>query len=410
MVLLAWVISLASVALMLLRPKGIAEHIWICSGALLLLITRLLSLRNAAHAVYAGLDVYLFLMGMMLLAEMSRYEGVFDWVADVAVHHANGSAAKLFLLIYLAGTVVTVLLSNDATAVVLTPAVLAATRRARVEPRPYLLTCAFIANAASFVLPISNPANLVVFGQKLPALAPWLRMFLLPSIVSIVVTFLCLRLLEKKNLGGKIEAISERVALTPGGKITLAGIVIAAIALLTASGMGISLGAPTCAVGVLALLLLAFRDRKAPLVVIKDISWSVIPLVAGLFMIVEALNRAGMLRLTLRGLAWLTRLPDGYGKFFAGGSVALLSNVMNNLPVGLASGTALQQMHSPGLLIHAALIGVDLGPNLSVTGSLATILWLIALRREKAEITAMQFLKMGAIIMPVSLVLSLLVL
>lgn len=410
MVLLAWVISLASVALMLLRPKGIAEHIWICSGALLLLITRLLSLRNAAHAVYAGLDVYLFLMGMMLLAEMARYEGVFDWVADVAVHHANGSAAKLFLLIYLAGTVVTVLLSNDATAVVLTPAVLAATRRARVEPRPYLLTCAFIANAASFVLPISNPANLVVFGQKLPALAPWLRMFLLPSIVSIVVTFLCLRLLEKKNLGGKIEAISERVALTPGGKITLAGIVIAAIALLTASGMGISLGAPTCAVGVLALLLLAFRDRKAPLVVIKDISWSVIPLVAGLFMIVEALNRAGMLRLTLRGLAWLTRLPDGYGKFFAGGSVALLSNVMNNLPVGLASGTALQQMHSPGLLIHAALIGVDLGPNLSVTGSLATILWLIALRREKAEITAMQFLKMGAIIMPVSLVLSLLVL
>jgi arsenical pump membrane protein len=410
MVFLAWGISLASIALMLLRPRGITEYIWICGGALLLLLTRLLPLRNAAHAVYEGLDVYLFLTGMMLLAEMARYEGVFDWVADVAVHHANGSAAKLFLLIYLAGTVVTILLSNDATAVVLTPAVLAAVRRARVEPRPYLLTCAFIANAASFVLPISNPANLVVFGQKLPALAPWLQMFLLPSIVSIIVTFLCLRLLERKDLDREVEAIAERVHLPPGGRITLAGIVIAAIVLLTASSLGISLGAPTCAVGVLALILLAFRDKKAPLVVVKEISWSVIPLVAGLFIIVEALNRAGMLRLTLRGLAWLTRLPDGYGKFFAGSSVALLSNIMNNLPVGLASGTALQQMHSTGLLIHAALIGVDLGPNLSVTGSLATILWLIALRREDAEITAMQFLKIGAIIMPVSLFLSLLVL
>jgi len=83
---------------------------------------------------------------------------------------------------------------------------------------------------------------------------------------------------------------------------------------------------------------------------------------------------------------------------------------MNNLPGRSAAGTALQQMHGSGLLTHAVLIGVDLGPNLSVTGSLATILWLIALRRDNAEITTWEFLKTGAIIMPVSLVLTLLML
>ena len=102
---------------------------------------------------------------MMLLAEVARQEGLFDWLAAQAVRHSRGSAKRLFLIVYVVGTIVTVLLSNDATAVVLTPAVYAATRAAKVEPLPYLFVCAFIANAASFVLPISNPANLVVFGK-----------------------------------------------------------------------------------------------------------------------------------------------------------------------------------------------------------------------------------------------------
>src|SRR5277367_1059167 len=130
---------------------------------------------------------------MMILAELARENGVFEWLADVAARHAKQSSWRLFVLIYLVGTVVTAFLSNDATAVVLTPAVLAVVRRAKVNPKPYLLVCAFIANAASFVFPISNPANLVVFDQHMPPLGEWLRIFLLPSAASILVTFLFLR-------------------------------------------------------------------------------------------------------------------------------------------------------------------------------------------------------------------------
>src|SRR6185437_4724374 len=107
-------------------------------------------------------------------------------------------------LVYAVGILVTVFLSNDATAVVLTPAVYAAVKRARVDSRPYLFACAFIANAASFVLPISNPANLVVYGKTLPPLLPWLRVFARPSLVSIGVTFLALRFDFRKSLRGEV--------------------------------------------------------------------------------------------------------------------------------------------------------------------------------------------------------------
>jgi arsenical pump membrane protein len=405
-----WIISLSSILLMLLRPRGIAEAWWVGGGAVLLVLTRLLPLAGAAHAIHEGLDVYLFLIGMMLLAETARHEGVFDWVAGIAVGHARGSPARLFLLVYLAGTVVTIFLSNDATAVVLTPAVLAAVRHARVRPRPYLLICALIANAASFVLPISNPANLVIFDAQMPTLANWLRVFLLPSVASILTTYLILHFLSRPELSDKIEVVPHNNRLSDGGKAALTGIAISAAVLLVASGLGWQLGAPTCAVGLLAVLLASMRDHRAARIVIRGVSWSIVPLVAGLFMIVETLNRGGMLEMAARGLGWVARLPAVAGKLAAGFAVSLLSNGMNNLPVGLASRSALRHAHLTGPIQHAVLIGVDLGPNLSVTGSLATILWLIVLRREGVEITGWEFLKAGIIVMPIALLLSLLVL
>jgi arsenical pump membrane protein len=260
-----------------------------------------------------------------------------------------------------------------------------------------------IANAASFVLPIANPANLVIFGKTLPSLVPWLSIFIVPSLISITVTFLCLRTLSHRSLQERMESEADGLVLSPEGRLALAGICVAAATLLISSALGIQLGLPTCVTGVLALLIISVRNRTAWKAVLGGVSWSVLPLVAGLFVIVAALNRAGMLRLTQAALEWLAHTPDGYGKFIGAFAVALLSNVMNNLPVGLASGSALQQMHSSHILTHAVLIGVDLGPNLSVTGSLATILWLIALRRDNAEMTAWEFLKVGMVVMPISL-------
>lgn len=157
----------------LVRPFKLPEATWAVLGAVLLLAFKLLPWSDGLKAVGKGTDVYLFLVGMMLLSEVARREGLFDWVAVFAVNLAKGSQSRLFLLIYGIGVVVTTFLSNDAAAVVLTPAVIAAARKANAKPLPYLFVCAFIANAASFVLPISNPANLVLYGDHMPPLSAW---------------------------------------------------------------------------------------------------------------------------------------------------------------------------------------------------------------------------------------------
>jgi arsenical pump membrane protein len=430
--ILIWAISIVSILCMLVRPRRIAEAYWVCAGGIVLVLTRLLPVAQAAHGVLEGWDVYLFLTGMMILAELAREEGVFDWIADLAARRAHNSPARLFLLIYLVGTVVTAILSNDATAVVLTPAVLAVVRRSRLKPKPYLLACAFIANAASFVFPISNPANLVVFDQHMPPLGTWLRVFLLPSAAAILVTFLCLRWLSRRELYGEIrdtemhsdalrdavhtDAIHNdaahndvtRMLLSTEGKLALAGLAVAATTLVTYSALGLSLGTPTCCSAVAAVGVVAARDRAIPGRIAKGVSWSVLPLVAGLFVIVEALQNAGLLRLGLLGMETLASMPAWASKASAALGVALLSNGVNNLPVGLMSGVAIRHAQDTGIVAHAILVGVDLGPNLSVTGSLATILWLIALRRENVEITAREFLKFGAIAMPLALAAALL--
>jgi arsenical pump membrane protein len=165
-----WTIAALAAAAVLIRPFKWPEAVWAVSGAGLLVLSGLLPLADAWRALGKGLDVYLFLIGMMLLSETARREGLFDWVAAFAVNHAAGSPRRLFLLIYGVGVMVTAFLSNDAAAVVLTPAVFAAARKAEADPLPYLFICAFIANAASFVLPISNPANIVLYGDHTP---PW---------------------------------------------------------------------------------------------------------------------------------------------------------------------------------------------------------------------------------------------
>jgi arsenical pump membrane protein len=129
--------------------------------------------------------------------------------------------------------------------------------------------------------------------------------------------------------------------------------------------------------------------------------------VAGLFVMVRAVESIGALRVTQAWLAWVERLGPAAGALVSGFAVGVGNNLINNLPLGLLAGATLQAAHVKGLIANAVLIGVDLGPNLSVTGSLATILWLLALRKEKLDVSFWDFLKVGIVAMPVALLVSL---
>src|ERR1700743_713302 len=95
-----WSIAAVSVFGVITRPQNLPEALWAVLGALALVVFSLLSVSDAIGAVLNGTDVYLFLIGMMVLAELARREGLFDWLAAYAVNHAAGSAKKLFVLVY----------------------------------------------------------------------------------------------------------------------------------------------------------------------------------------------------------------------------------------------------------------------------------------------------------------------
>jgi arsenical pump membrane protein len=307
----------------------------------------------------------------------------------------------------LVGTIVTIFLSNDATAVVLTPAVYAATKQAKVKPLPYLFICALIANAASFVLPISNPANLVVYGAHMPSLGRWLAEFSLASIVSIVVTFVVLRFTQRADLTGVISREIQIPTLSRGGRTAAGGIALTAIVLLIASSLNIQLGLPTFLAGAATAGAILILNRLSPWAIAKDISWSVLPLVAGLFVLAEAVQRTGVLKPLIALLPPSAAAAPNATAFVTGSVVAVLCNLVNNLPLGLIAGSVASGAQLSAHVTGAMLIGVDLGPNLSITGSLATILWLVALRREGQTVSAWKFLGLGCLVMPPALIVSL---
>jgi len=339
----------------------------------------------------------------MLLSELARDHGVFDWLANIAVTHANGSSRRLFTLIYLVGTAVTIFMSNDATAVVLTPAVLTAVRRAKARPMPYLLACALIANAASFVLPISNPANLVVFHSNMPPLARWLAMFTLPSIASILITYVLLRWLSRRELDPACNSSTEHIPLSPVGRTCLIGIIVTAIVLIIASALKLDLGLPTCLAALAVAIIATIQSRSNPIRLIREVSWSVLPLVAALFVIVEAVNTVGATQMLRASLERMMQLPRPQAALGVGTAVAFGTDLFNNLPLGLITGATLRTIPFQPLFAKSVLIAIDLGPNLSITGSLATILWLIAIRREGLHVSGWQFFRIGMLIMPISL-------
>lgn len=180
--------------------------------------------------------------------------------------------------------------------------------------------------------------------------------------------------------------------------------------MLASSALGWDLGMPTFVAGVLATISILVVERKSPVTLLQNISWSVLPLVAGLFVIVATIEQTGVVEWLARQLSGFASNGQNVAIVGAGVVVALVSNVFNNLPAGLLAGEVVHAANVGHTMSAAVLIGVDLGPNLSVTGSLATILWLNALRREGLYVSAWQFLRLGMVVMTPALVCSLVIL
>ena len=387
----------ATLAFAVVRPRGLPEAVAAVPAALLAVAFGVLPARAAWDELASLAPTIGFLAAVLLLGELCDREGVFAAAGQRMASAARGRPVALLGLVFGVGAAVTAVLSLDATVVLLTPVVFASAVRLRLRPKPHVYACTHLANSASLLLPVSNLTNLLAFRASGLSFARFGTTMSLPWLAAIGVEWLVLRRFFASDLVGHGEIVAEP---KPGGAPRYALAVLA----LTLAGFGlVSLvgidPAVVAALGALALAIPALIGRRArPAELGRALALPFLAFVAALGIVVRAFSDNGLGPLVDR------LLPAGtspWSLLAVAGIAAVLANLVNNLPailLLLPAATA----GGPATVL-AALIGVNVGPNLTYVGSLATLLWRRVLREREAEPAVGEFLRLGALTVPAAL-------
>lgn len=393
-----------TLVLILLRPKGLNEAWFTVAGGAAMLLLGLETPSEALQMVLDGKEALLFLVGLLILADLMRASGFFEWAAIHAARSAKSNGQRLFLNVFLLGAAVTALLSLDTTAVMLTPVVLAFVSRLNLKAKPFLFACAFVANTGSLLLQVSNLTNLLfssAFHWGFGEFSVWM---VLPQVLALAANYLLFRRLFRASLP---DRFSEDLLPEPREVIPHSGYfrasVIVFLAVVAGYFAGSALHIPPYAfaiAGAVVLFAIGLVMRRVRVSLLREVSWPVFPFVIGLFVIVRAMEKLGLAALFAQAFSYGSHSPlltILIGAFGAG----LGSNVVNNIPMALLSISSLKG--AGDLARYSALLGCNLGPNLTVAGSLATMLVITSARKQGEDIGAKDFFVVGAKATPVLL-------
>lgn len=411
-VVLAGAIFAVALVAIVTRPRGVGEAWWAAGGAVLMLTVGAVSPLGALATLAGHWNLFLFLLGLMAISGLADAAGVFDATGAVAAGLAAGSGRRLLLTTFGAGALTTALLSNDATALILTPVVYAVVTRLRLRPLPYLFAASFVANTASMTLPVSNPINVLVNGQLRLPLGGYLLHFLPATVAAVLVNAGLFLAVFWRQVDQRFRVDWRRMLAEASGDGTLlrracGGLAVTAAAYLATSAVGGPVGPVAVGGAVLLAALAASAHRLDVRPVREHVSLTLLLYVAGLFVMVQGLEEAGVTHTLVGGLAGLAQGTAAAIGLGAGGA-ALASNLVNNLPATLFLLSGAQAVpsaaHAP--FLAGLLAGADLGPNLTPVGSLSTMLWLVVVRRRGVQVSTGQYLRLGALATPVLLLVA----
>lgn len=408
--LTAGVVFAGSLGLLLLRPRRVPEWAAALGGALLLLASGAWTPAQALVLLGASLDVLLFFAGLGLTAATADRAGLFQAAAHVAVATARGSQRRLLVSLFAVGILVTAVLSNDATALLLTPVAFAAATRLGLSPRPYVFSCALVANAASFLLPVSNPANLLILSRAPLGLLAFIARLLVPSTLALGATLIGLLWVFRADLEAPFARLPRSGAgLTTRARANLVGVIMLGIAYIVAAALAWPLGRVAILGAVLLLVVDATVVGRQPKHLTRDVPWGLLGLVTGLLLLVGGAEEAGLFAPLVETIDALSTAGSSAALPGLVLGMALLSNVINNLPAALVAASALGGLPSGverSNLVGAVIVGVNLGPNLTTIGSLATMLWLVTLRRRGLEVSTLEYVRIGGLVTVPALLLA----
>ncbi|HEX5193067.1 MAG TPA: SLC13 family permease [Solirubrobacteraceae bacterium] len=368
-------------------------------AAAVVLATGAIGIDGVGHALARLGPTLGFLAALLVLADGCRRAGLFEALGAEMAIGARGRPRRLLALVFAAAAVTTAVLSLDATVVLLTPIVFATAARLPARPRPHVYACTHLANSASLLLPVSNLTNLLAFAACGIAFTRFAVLMALPWAVALAIEWIVLSRVFADDLRPSPEAREH----ADGPHPELPRLALAIVA-LTLGGFAVSSVAGIAPVwfataGAVAITIARPPESLPSLVVAAEPTFLVF--VAGLGIVVAAAGAHGLSSVVRSALPSGTSLP---ALLAVAGISAVLANLVNNLPATLIV-VAVVSASAPGAVL-AMLIGVNVGPNLTYVGSLATLLWRRIIHAHDEQVDTARFLKLGALTVPATVLAS----
>ena len=411
-VVLGSLIFAATLILIITRPFRLTEAIISAGGGLLMVLCGIVTPGDAASVLLSQWNIFGFFLGLMVIAAVADSAGFFDTLAYRAARLARGSSLRLYLAIFAVGALITAFLSNDASALILTPVVYALVTRLRLPVLPFMFACGFIADTASFLLPVSNPINILVLDAFGGDLATFMRYLALPALACIALNVGLFMLIFRRSLRARydVAAIAAPALDQRFLRVALGGLLVIALGYVVGSAAGIPLSLVALSGSLLLVGCAAWAGRLDMARWRRDISWSLFAFIAGMFVLVRGVENLGLTAAFGQALLHLAGSSQLGAVALVAGGTALGANLLNNVPMALVMISAIHGVHAPAAtrtgMVFAVILGADLGPNLTTVGSLATILWIVILRRKGLEISTRDYVKLGLAVVPVMVALG----
>jgi arsenical pump membrane protein len=349
-----------------MRPRGLNELVFAGPAAVLIVVLGIVPLDDAWHTLREIGPTVGFLAAILVFGHLCDEAGVFAYLGAVAARASGGNARRLLVRVVLLAAVVTAILTLDATVVLLTPVVLIMARQSALPVRPHSYACTRLANSASLLLPVSNLTNLLAFGASGLSFTRFTALMALPWLLVCVGEWAVLRTWFRHDLAASGSVVTD----VPAAPRYAFGVLTGTVVLIVLTSMFHIAPAWAAIVGCVALLVprVAHRDVR-PTRILAEASPGFCLFVLALAVVVDGVTRHGL------GDALERLLPSGtsfWALLGVAAIAAVLANVVNNLPATLALVPI--ATGQPAVML-AVLLGVNIGPNATYPGSLATLLW-----------------------------------